>query len=219
MEPYDSRDRLAARTYCYRLFQNLFGAKPTARVLEVAGGDVTEAALAILCPQCPAELVEGFMAAAGHASGAMDSLVSAYNRLFVGPARLPVPPWESVYVAGERLIMQKSTLDVRLAYKAQGYLPACYPHVADDHLALELGFMAELAQRAQDVADNDAQACAAALEASRAFVREHLAAWIPAYAAAIGDEAPGTLYAFAAALLSQVVAADEAVLDALVANN
>ena len=80
------------------------------------------------------------------------SLANDYTRLFIGPGKLPASPWESVYVCGEELIFQQSTLDVRAAYHAAGFTAAGYPHVPDDHIATELAFMAALC--------NEAGACA-----------------------------------------------------------
>jgi len=95
-------------------------------------------------------------------------------------------------------------LDVRNAYREQGLLPAKYPHVADDHIALELGFMAALSERARiAVNEGDTSLAHVALEASRQFLEEHLLTWIDAYARDITTEAPDTLYSE----LTQMVAA------------
>ncbi|MEI3231097.1 MAG: molecular chaperone TorD family protein, partial [Gordonibacter pamelaeae] len=48
------------------------------------------------------------------AANGLGQLRSVYTKLFIGPAKLPAPPWESVYATGGRpLLFQESTLAVR----------------------------------------------------------------------------------------------------------
>jgi Nitrate reductase delta subunit len=47
----------------------------------------------------------------------IDCLEFEYNRLFVGPALLIAPPYESVYRTEDHLVMGETTLDVRRAYR------------------------------------------------------------------------------------------------------
>jgi TorA maturation chaperone TorD len=94
--------------------------------------------------------------------------------LFVGPGRVEANPWESTYVSSDNTIFQKVTLEVRKAFVSQELLPAAYPNVADDHIALELDFMAALAGRADDAyRAADCQKFRTALEASRDFLDKH----------------------------------------------
>jgi hypothetical protein len=50
----------------------------------------------------------------------VDALVSDYNHLFVGPAKLLAAPWESVYVDRERMLFQRTTLEVKSWYERFG---------------------------------------------------------------------------------------------------
>ncbi|MCB8816455.1 molecular chaperone TorD family protein [Desulfosporosinus shakirovi] len=77
-------------------------------------------------------------------------MLTEYTRLFIGPTKLPVPPWESVYVSKERLLFQESSLKVRQrqCYLNYNFLPAKYRSEADDHIALELDFMYNLSSLA-----------------------------------------------------------------------
>jgi TorA maturation chaperone TorD len=104
-----------------------------------------------------------------------DAIERDFVRLFVGPRKKLVPPWESVYVDPGRLVLQESTDDVVRAYAEQrvgfdgmGAQPA-------DHVALELQFCAVLADRAPA-----REGSAAAL---RRFLDRHLLAWVPRFAA------------------------------------
>lgn len=144
----------------------------------------------------------------------LDALDSAYARLFVGPRRPEAAPWESAYVGDDGLLFQPSTLEVRKAYVAQGLIPSRYPRIADDHLAIELGFLASLGQRASDAYDsNDANGLAQAVTASREFLDDHLRPWLPAFREALGQSSYGALYHEAAQALEAFAQADAAFLE------
>lgn len=113
-----------------------------------------------------------------------------YTKLFIGPGSLPAPPWESVYVTGEPLLFQESTLAVRDAYRRSGFVSAGYPREADDHVAIELDFMATLASKTCDTVAGDR----GVLEAQLAFLEEHLLAWVDSFAERLG--ACGTVSGF-----------------------
>ena len=78
------------------------------------------------------------------------------------------------------MLFQESTLKVRECYRRFGLLPEAYPRVADDSLALELGFMAELAKRSAEASENaDAAERNRNLQGSLDFLNEHLLIWVP----------------------------------------
>lgn len=101
-----------------------------------------------------------------------------YTACFIGLETL-VSPWESVYVTGENLIFQPCTLSVREAYRSAGFETKSAGREPDDHIAVELDFMAKLAELAADEFENgDVEATLSALVASRLFLAEHLGCWI-----------------------------------------
>ena len=105
--------------------------------------------------------------------------------------------------------MQPSTLDVRNAYRAAGFIPALYPHVADDHIALELDFLARMAQSAfSSYAENDLMSAHRSLATSKKFMDEHLLAWIDAHAQAIIEKGASDFYSKTAKALASFVHAD-----------
>ena len=105
-----------------------------------------------------------------------------YTRLFIGPVSLVAPPWESVYGQKDAMLFQESTLEVRNTYRLFGLIPEGYPHVADDSLALELHFMALLAQRSLDAFyAGKYEDLAADLTGSEEFLDKHLLVWIPKF--------------------------------------
>ena len=141
--------------------------------------------------------------------GEMRAWKADYTRLFVGPAALPAPPWESVYTSHERLIMQPSTLEVRTAYRECGFQPALCRHVPDDHVALELDFLAALAKNALEAQGRaDAEGVREALAASSRFLEEHLGVWVGPFADEACEKGGSERYAPVVQALAAFVAAD-----------
>lgn len=61
-----------------------------------------------------------------------------FNRLFVGPSALEAPPFASVYLDTEPLVMSKTTLQVRKMYASIGLESPWKNKLPDDHISLEL---------------------------------------------------------------------------------
>lgn len=110
-----------------------------------------------------------------------------FNRLFVGPGPVSVPPYASVYLGPERRLMGEATLFAREAYAALGLASPWQGALPDDHIGLELdaALAAFAALR---------QACAAATPSGTprpaaedlaawwdTFVAGHMAAWVPPF--------------------------------------
>lgn len=176
--------KLANRHFLYRYLWRAYAAAPDEAFLDIVRSDHALQACSLMgddegrMQQSLASAVNG-----GAETLDLDALRSAYTRLFEGPAALPAPPWESVYTSGENLIFQRSTLEVRAAYREAGYQAVGYPHEADDHLATELAFMAELAKRASEAyEDGDAVAAHKLLITQDDFLDQHLCPWVGMFA-------------------------------------
>lgn len=199
----------SARRYLYALGQLLLGSEPTAERLASLDAGLIAEAIAICGLPDDAGLAEALAMLGENIEGAR----ALYTRLLIGPVTPTATPWESTYRSHSKALFRQETLDVRNAYRTQGLLPQAYPKVADDHIAIELGFLAALAERmAEGLQTGDAQAVAAAREASRAFVDEHLSRWAAAYADDLAVEAPGSAYAAAARLMAELAKRDAALL-------
>ena len=139
----------------------------------------------------------------------LDRIADDYARIFVGPAALPAPPWESVYRDNKRLLMTATTLSVREYYRAYGYEAKQRFHVPDDHLAIELDFLASLAQEALDACaagnEEDAQHL---FEAGSTFASTHLARWVGGFATDLRDHDGSRFYCAIADALAIFVSAD-----------
>lgn len=105
-----------------------------------------------------------------------------YTRLFIGLDTLPTAPWESVYFNRERLVFQEQTLQVRQWYARFGLQVENFNKEPDDHIGLEILFIAHLSSFALQAIEKDDQAeLDVVLQAQRKFLEEHLLCWGPAW--------------------------------------
>jgi TorA maturation chaperone TorD len=205
---------LANRVYLYRLLQNFFGNEPGQEILEFLNSDHTQTAFSLLAMEQGPALTKYFAEDEKAGPGAaLDRIRSEYTRLLIGPARLPAPPWESVYVAKERLIFQESTLKVRQCYLKYHYLPVHYRSEADDHLALELDFMAKLSQLAANAFENGRSAeTVEILNDQKVFLEEHLLVWVPQFSKVLQGATSHPLFRIMASVLQQYLETDRLVI-------
>lgn len=171
----DARERSAeaeARELTYSFLSHLF--------LE----EVTEGFLARLAEEPPAlegELGRYAVGLAGaDLTAARTGAAAEFAALLLNMSADPVHPYESVYTSAERLLMQRSRDEVLAAYRAQGFERSGDLNVPEDHAGIELEFMARLCRKEADaLASGDEARVEAAREAQRAFLRDHVLAWLP----------------------------------------
>jgi putative dimethyl sulfoxide reductase chaperone len=106
-------------------------------------------------------------------------LQTDYTHMFIGIGKVPVPVWESVYFSDAALLFQAQTLDVRSWYR-RFHLEAEKIHQEpDDHIGLELQFMAHLAELGLEALDAQEEArFQETIIAQRDFLNKHLLKWI-----------------------------------------
>ena len=139
-----------------------------------------------------------------------------YNRLFVGPGRLPAPLYESVWRSEDRLLMQDQTLQVRAIYRRYGLESRYGCSQPDDHVAVELEFYAALQMKALgDLAMGRTGGFAALIQAQQSFFTLHLYPWVPAFCEAIGSRSTSSLFRGLAACTKEVLAREPNVLEHL----
>lgn len=124
-----------------------------------------------------------------------DDLQTDYARLFIGPAKVLTPPWESVYFSEERLVFQEETLQVREWYRRFGLQVVKLYAEPDDHVGLELTFLAHLAQRGLAALDqNDLAEVQKLMDAQWEFLGSHPGKWVPTWCDQVAQEANTDFY-------------------------
>lgn len=200
----DSTQPLEVRPSLYALLSRLFTYPLDAEVLSLVAG--------ITFDESPAELAAGLgpaltqMQSALADGSSLPDLVEALNceatRLFEGPGRPAAPPFGSFYLNGQQL-MGPETVAVGRAYLEAQLLPERNGNTPSDHLALELGFMAALAETESP----------GMLAASRDFLTRHLLKWVPAWRADVLAAAPHPFFTGLVDFTQAVLEADLAWLD------
>lgn len=119
-----------------------------------------------------------------------DELEFAFNRLFVGPRSPVAPPYASVYLDGQALLMGSTTLTIRHMYYALGLTSPWENSLPDDHLGLELDAWRQMQCAASAVESEE-------LRELQDFLQDHLRKWVPLFAARVreaGDLPPALLF-------------------------
>ncbi len=106
----------------------------------------------------------------------LEDLLWEFTRLFIGPYKLPCPPWESVYTSGRRLMMQEARDQVQDFYSEVG-LKIGNPNIMTDHIGAELNFLAVLHEKM----DGNPEKGSYYTNLAKRFLDEHLMKWIPQF--------------------------------------
>ena len=130
-------------------------------------------------------------------------LQADYTRLFVGTGKAIVPSWESVYFNKEGMLFQEQTIQVRQWYRRFGLESEKLNREPDDHVGLELSFLAYLAQLGLKALDKgNAARFDQVLQGQRQFISEHPLMWVPRWCALV-EERAGTDFYRGLALLTR----------------
>jgi TorA maturation chaperone TorD len=121
--------------------------------------------------------------------GELENLLWEYTRLFIGPYKLPCPPWESVYTSSTRLLMQDAANEVLQLYREAG-LAISTPDVMPDHIGAELNFLAVLLQKV----DSEEEESDQYIGLVERFLTEHLLKWVPRFTTDMEKAAEAPLY-------------------------
>lgn len=125
----------------------------------------------------------------------LQELLIDYARLFLGPNETFALPYGSVWLTGEKALMQDSTLAVRALYEQAGFEVDDDFRELPDHVAVELEFLYLLKFReAEALHRNDDAALAANTAQRRDFLANHLGRWIGPFSAAMREHAQTSFY-------------------------
>ncbi|MDR2869144.1 MAG: molecular chaperone TorD family protein [Deferribacteraceae bacterium] len=129
-----------------------------------------------------------------------DDIVNDYQRLFVGTSGpVQAPPWESLYVGPDPMLFQESTLSARRWYAKHGLQAEHLKHEPDDHIGLELIFIAHLISKINQ-GENE-------LDSLKEFYSEHIAGWAAAWCTLCAEKSNHPLFK-AVAIISREALAD-----------
>jgi len=145
-----------------------------------------------------------------------ESLHWDYTRMFIGPGKIPAPPWESIYRDADHLYFSQETQEVRNAYRKYNLLPKDFGHEPDDHLGLELDFLHKLCEMAWEKAKSaDETGLVEILNDQKAFLDEHLLKWVPDWTRDVVKSAETDFYKGMAQLLEAYLNLDREMIEEL----
>jgi TorA maturation chaperone TorD len=145
----------------------------------------------------------------------MQALQAEYDRVFGLVLSRECPPYETEYdSSSEPFYRAQQLADIAGFYRAFGLQTAQAAPERPDHLALELEFMAFLLWKermartaADEQAAEKARVCA---EAQRSFFRDHLAWWVPSFAAGLRRKAEQGFYFVVGQVLAALIPLERA---------
>lgn len=146
---------------------------------------------------------------------AAEQLNVEMTRLFEGPGLPIAPPYASYYL-NDKQLMASSASAARQFYLQWRALPESEMRLPDDHIALELGFLAHLAQQVLNA--ENATDTLRLLAASREFIQNHLKPWLPLFTSAQAKVQVDAFFIGLAHLLHETVETDLVWLDTIVEN-
>lgn len=114
----------------------------------------------------------------------MAALKSEYTRLFIGPGKIPVPPYASVYLSKETnaKLMDEKTIEIRKQYLEDNIVMTKLNAVPDDFLGAELEYMSYLTNRSiEAIEKQDTKGLKEFLKKQSTFLQNHLLFWIPKF--------------------------------------
>jgi TorA maturation chaperone TorD len=204
---------LADRGATYALLSQLLREEPSAPFLQGLVNDLATG------KEPGAEAGEGyrllrqFALTVQHASliQARTELIVEYSRLFLTGRQSGVHPFESVYTSEQGLMMQQARDEVLAAYREEGLVRTDAFNEPEDHLAIELDFMASLCQKtAGELECGRTEAALALLDKQAAFLQEHLLVWVPHFCHDLAQAARSDFYRGVALLVEEHLAQEKA---------
>ncbi|WP_211289797.1 Chaperone protein TorD [Sporomusa silvacetica DSM 10669] len=152
-------------------------------------------------------------------SDPLTDLAVDYARIFLGAGiagEAAAYPFESVYTSPKRLIMQEARDQVVAAYRAKGLDKAETLEFPEDHIALELEFMAYLCHETQQaLVRKDWPAVSVCLKEQMDFLTQHLLNWVPVFCADVEKYAETEFYKAVAKVTKGYLRLDRTVLEAM----
>ena len=146
-------------------------------------------------------------------SGSVEDLARDYATLFLGVGSKTVSLCESVYMSGSGMLYQPAHFEVRQAYQKMGMTKSDDFIEPDDHLAVELSYMAQLGQLTRDAINEGGEKSGHYLGLQKDFLRAHLLAWIPDFSKDLIETTRSPFYRAMGFLLNGYIQVDKQLID------
>ncbi len=148
---------------------------------------------------------------------AIEMLAVDFDRVFFGMGPITARhafPYESVYTSEKGIMMQEAYSQVVHAYREQKLAKDEAFTEPEDHIAVELAFMATLAERsAAFLREGHEEAAEQTVMQQLSFAKEHLLNWVDIFCVDLAAAADGSFYEHLATFTAAFVKEDAAVLE------
>ena len=117
-------------------------------------------------------------------SACLDDLAADFAAIYLN-GQFGASPHESYWLDEDHLVMQKPMFEVRELYQAHGMEVENWRSRADDHIVIELNFLAEIIKAGKQQ-DN--------LNVAATFLDEHLLRWVDQFAGRVASHSESDFY-------------------------
>ncbi len=129
------------------------------------------------------------------------------NQLFGHTVRSACPPYELEYGRSEIFQQSQSLADIAGFYAAFGYRSGGHLAERPDHIVAEWEFLSVLARKESlAIASGNTDAAQCCHDAQHKFLKEHAAAWMPAFCARLRKNEPGAFFSGVVKLVEALLA-------------
>lgn len=134
---------------------------------------------------------------------------SEFAALFLGMSAKPVFTSESVYLSENHCLMQEQRDEVLALYRSAGFVPDASFREPEDHIAVELSFMAQLCTLALESAEaGDVDATERHMSRQKEFFGDHLEKWVFDFCGAVRQHNRASFYGAVADLFEEFMKAE-----------
>lgn len=128
-------------------------------------------------------------------SAGMEDLLLDYTRLFLGPMHILAKPYGSVWLEGDKTLMDDTTMAVLELYREGGFdIDEAFRELPD-HVAVELEFLYLLIFRENEARlAGDADRLNSVIDLKRRFLDQHIGRWIGPFTSAVREGAQSDFY-------------------------
>ena len=197
----DLKASMESRQLGYSLFSSLFYQEPTREFFEALSASDEGDVLACYIKAKEAE---------GHTLESLATSVKCeFSALFLGMSASPVMTSESVYLSPSHCLMQEQRDEVLSVYRAAGMKVEDSFREPEDHIAVELSFMAFMCEACVCIEMGDEASLADNIETQAVFVRDHLLRWMPEFCSSVRKHKRVAFYAVVADLFEEFIGGEE----------